>query len=568
MANSSELEDQVMQQEATAQLSRESTSPTAVSDNIERTTGQHQARIINGEKQEVEIHTWNGPDDPDNPFNWSLKYKWFLTVTVCFISILTGLPAGSYGSGNVYMASRFHVQNVPFPNLYWATASWNVGAALFPLVFVPLTENTGRMPGYFVAYIIFEIFLFPSAFAKNFATLVVTRFFGGGASSVSINIVGGSISDVWRGDKARSLPMSLFGFTSVAGIALGPFVGSAIVQIHKPDRGLESPWRWIYYIQIIYNGALIPLFYLILKETRGDVILARRAKKLRKLTGRPVYAESELEKTSVLKLLKISFKRPTKMLVTEPVVTFFTLWISFAWGILFLFFSSVPQTFSVNYGFGIFQTGLIQLAITVGALIGTLINPFQDYLYLQTASRNTERPGKPIPEGRLYTSIPGSILFTGGLFMYGWSSQPHVHWIVPTIGVCIVGLGIYSIYMGVVNYLIDAYEKYAASALSAASLGRNAFGAFLPLASYQLFQNLGFGWAGSLLGFIGLALSVVPVVLVLKGRDIRRRSPFMLEATYDSAESNERRNSWYAVKDRPGPATVAGGPPSATRAEA
>jgi MFS family permease len=33
--------------------------------------------------------------------------------------------------------------------------------------------------------------------------------------------------------------MSLFGFTSVIGIALGPFIGSAIVQIHKDD-----PWRW------------------------------------------------------------------------------------------------------------------------------------------------------------------------------------------------------------------------------------------------------------------------------------------------------------------------------------
>jgi hypothetical protein len=85
-----------------------------------------------------------------NRFNWSTKYKWFLTITVCFISILTGLPAGSYGAGNDYMASRFNVQNEPFPNLYWATCSWNMGAALFPLIFVPLTENTGRMPGYFV----------------------------------------------------------------------------------------------------------------------------------------------------------------------------------------------------------------------------------------------------------------------------------------------------------------------------------------------------------------------------------------------------------------------------------
>jgi MFS family permease len=321
--------------------------------------------------------------------------------------------------------------------------------------------------------------------------------------------------------------------------------------------------RRIYYIQIIYNAALIPVFYIILKETRGDVILKKRAQKLRKETGREIYAESELEKQSVVHLLKISFMRPTKMLLTEPVVIFFTLWISFAWGILFLFFSSVVQTFSASYGFDTFQTGLIQLSITVGALIGTLINPLQDWMYLRTSSKNQERPGKPIPEGRLYTSIPGSLLFTGGLFMYGWSCRSSVHWIVPAIGVCIVGVGIYSIYMGVVNYLTDAYEKYAASALSAASLGRNMFGAFLPLASYSLFQTLGFGWAGSLLGFVGAVLSLVPIVLLIKGRQIRAKSPFMSEATFDAEEADDRKNSLGQRKGTFGPAGVAGGPPGA-----
>ncbi|KAL4982178.1 major facilitator superfamily domain-containing protein [Aspergillus falconensis] len=492
---------------------------------------------ISGEinSTDVEIHTWDGPNDPDNPFNWNKKYKWALTVTVCFISILTGLPAGTYGSGNDWMAEKFHVQNSPFPNLYWATTSWNMGAAFWPLIFVPLTESSGRMPGYFVAYIILIISLFPSAFAPNFATLVVTRFFGGGASSVSINIVGGSISDVWHGEKARSLPMSLFGFTSVVGIALGPFIGSAIVQIHKND-----PWRWIFYIQIIYNAGLLPIFWLILRETRPDVILKRRAAKIRKETGRPVYAQAEINAPSTLRLLQISFKRPTKMLLTEPVVTFFTLWISFAWGILYLFFSSVVQTFGENYGWDTMATGLVQLAISVGAVIGTVFNPVQDWLYLRSSSKNKEKPGKPVPEARLYTSIPGSLLFAAGLFWYGWASQPDVHWIVPTIGIAAAGVGIYSIYMAVVNYLTDAYERYAASALSAASLGRNSFGAFLPLASPQLFSNLGFGWAGTLLGFIGVALSVVPVVLVLKGPAIRRSSPFMRESMWDDdTEENE-----------------------------
>ncbi|KAL4954513.1 major facilitator superfamily domain-containing protein [Aspergillus filifer] len=484
--------------------------------------------------QDVEIHTWDGPNDPENPFNWSAKYKWLLTVTVCFISILTGLPAGTYGSGNDWMEERFHVQNSPFPNLYWATTSWNMGAAFWPLIFVPLTESSGRMPGYFVAYIILIATLFGSAFAQNFATLVVTRFFGGGASSVSINIVGGSISDVWHGEKARSLPMSLFGFTSVVGIALGPMIGSAIVQIKKND-----PWRWIFYVQIIYNAALLPIFWLILRETRPDVILKRRAKKIRKETNRPVYAKAEITAPSTLRLLQISFKRPTRMLTTEPVVIFFTLWISFAWGILYLFFSSVPQTYGQNYGWSTLATGLIQLAISVGAVIGTAFNPVQDWIHMRSASRNKERPGKPIPEARLYSAIPGSVLFAAGLFWYGWASMPDVHWIVPTMGITAAGIGIYSIYMAVVNYLTDAYERYAASALSAASLGRNSFGAFLPLASPQLFSNLGFGWAGTLLGFVGLALSVVPVVLVLKGPAIRRSSRFMSESTWDDDEEKE-----------------------------
>lgn len=523
----------------------------SLSDEAAPTTVEHaalpdqgrQAGAVPGAEKVTEdgkiIHSWYGPDDPENPFNWSPTYKWVLTVTICFVSILTGLPAGSYGAGSSYYASQFNIQETPFDNSIWATVSWNLGAALWPLIFVPLTESQGRMPGYFGAYIVFVAFLFGSAFAQNYATLVVTRFFGGGASSVSINIVGGSIADVWKGDKARSLPMSLFGFTSVAGIALGPFVGSVIVQIHK-----SFPWRWIYYIQIIYNAALIPVFWFILRETRGDVILARRAKKLRKeMPDTPVYAESELNRPSVLSLIKHSFYRPAKMLTTEPVVIFFTLWVSFAWGILFLFFSSVVQTFQSAYNFNTLQTGLVQLAISAGALIATFINPLQDSLYQSSARRNRERPGKPIPEARLYSAVPGSVLFAAGLFWYGWSCRSNVHWIVPTCGIACVGIGIYSIYLGVVNYLTDAYEKYAASALSAASLGRNVFGAFLPLASKPLFTNLGFGWAGSLLGFIGLAMVPIPVVLLSKGEKIRASSPLMSESSYDDEEDEARKSS-------------------------
>ncbi len=162
--------------------------------------------------------------------------------------------------------------------------------------------------------------------------------------------------------------------------------------------------------------AFLPFFYFILKETRGDVILTKRAQRLRKEGRQTAYARAELNKPGVLQSLKSSFMRPTKMLFTEFVVSSFTLWVSFAWGILFLFQTSIPIVFSELYGFNTFQTSLIQLALSCGAVVATIVNPLQDVLYLKSAKRNMERPGKPVPEARLYFAVPGSLLFAAGMF--------------------------------------------------------------------------------------------------------------------------------------------------------
>jgi hypothetical protein len=262
--------------------------------------------------------------------------------------------------------------------------------------------------------------------------------------------------------------MSIFGMTSVVGIALGPFIGGAIQTNQDPLN-----WHWIFWIQLIVCGGLLPVFWFLLRETRGDVILMKKAKKIRKETGRDVYAKAELDKTSILTNVKVSFLRPTKMLVTEFVVISFTLWVSFgksrqlSFRLLAKFQlgdsssssspvspkrsgkseSQPPSYAEVSYGFNTFQTSLIQLALSVGAIIGTIINPFQDRLYLSSGHKNKKQPGKPVPEARLYFSIPGSLLFTAGLFWYGWSSYPHVHFMVPTLAIGLIGLGIYSIYM-------------------------------------------------------------------------------------------------------------------------
>jgi hypothetical protein len=84
----------------------------------------------------------------------------------------------------------------------------------------------------------------------------------------------------------------------------------------------------------------------------------------------------------------------------------------------------------------------------------------------------------------------------------------------------------------VFNYLADSYTIYSSSALAAQSFMRNVFGAGFPLFSIQMNNKLGFDWSMSLLGiailrlvsdsgFIGLALSVTPYVLMFYGPQIR-----------------------------------------------
>jgi hypothetical protein len=40
----------------------------------------HQSKT---EKDGREVIDWDGPDDPENPFNWSKGYKWTVTIAVC-----------------------------------------------------------------------------------------------------------------------------------------------------------------------------------------------------------------------------------------------------------------------------------------------------------------------------------------------------------------------------------------------------------------------------------------------------------------------------------------------------
>lgn len=82
------------------------------------------------------------------------------------------------------------------------------------------------------------------------------------------------------------------------------------------------------------------------------------------------------------------------------------------------------------------------------------------------------------------------------------------------------------IFVAYLNYLVDVYLMYAASAIAANTIARSACGAAAPLFTNQMFSALGVGVGGSLIGGVGALLAVIPFLFYKYGKQIRMKSKF------------------------------------------
>ncbi|TDZ22390.1 Efflux pump atB [Colletotrichum orbiculare MAFF 240422] len=491
---------------------------------------------LNDSSTYTDLHPpWHLNKEFRSPQSWGRWRKLSTLGLLCTATAFSSVVASSYAPAKDALAVEWGVGRIP---ALTGITTFTIGFALTPMILAPISEVWGRKMVFTATGFLFVVCQICCAVAQSFPGLLVARFFAGVGSSTYSSMIGGTISDIY-GPQERNVPMAVFSGGALCGAGLGPLISGFIVQY--------ANWRWVFWYQVIINGLTAIALVIFLPETRANVLLRRKADALNRwyrqqadsiagfrvdidrgqktVISRTVEwkVENDHEPGPLGKMIAASMTLPFVLLFTEPVVFFFSLWAAFSWCILYLTFAAVPLVFTDVYGFDLSSANAIFASTCIASIVATPISIFQER-WLD----GVVHPKIPLdrPERRLYFACLESILLPIGLFLFGWSARENVHWIVPAIGIGVSTLGVFSVYLAVFNYLADSYHGYASSALAAQSFCRNFLGGMFPLVTVQMYTNLGYGPASSLLGGIGLLLTIGPWVLVAFGETIRAKSRF------------------------------------------
>lgn len=205
-----------------------------------------------------------------DPFTWSPWRKRFTVYISCAATMFTAYNAGSYAPPLPAFRAEYGVSELA---ALTGITTFCLGFAIAPMVLAPFSEIMGRYPVFLFAGIVFEAFQIACAFSPNLACMLVARFLVGAGSSVFSSMVGGVITDIYH-QRDRNTAMALFSGGALFGTGLGPLVAGSLAQ--------HRPWRWVFYVQAITSGVLVLVIALFFKESRGSVLLSKKAKALNK----------------------------------------------------------------------------------------------------------------------------------------------------------------------------------------------------------------------------------------------------------------------------------------------
>ncbi|KAL1866237.1 hypothetical protein VTK73DRAFT_4852 [Phialemonium thermophilum] len=471
------------------------------------------SRANRGFGHENTLISWYSEKDPENPQNWSIGKKLWVS------SLLLVYTFAVYVGSSLYTVSEPEIVDVFGVSSTAAAVGLTVyviGYGMGPMLFSPLSEipAVGRNPLYIITFLLFVLLCVPLPLVDSFAGLIVLRFLLGFWGSPCLATAAASYGDIW-GPVELPYWIALWGGGATLAPALGPVIGGFAVR--------AMGWRWSSWELLWLSAPMLLTMSVSLPETSPDTILLRRAKRLRIQTGnRTLRSESEI-KQARMSPREIAFQaliKPWQINVLDPAVLFSTFYTALTYGIYYSFFESFPLVYSDIYGFDIAETGLCFLAVLVGIAIAV---PLLCVYFYFIAPRQFEKMDTVPPEARLLPGLFATFAIPAGLFTF---ASENIHWIVSLCGVTISMVGVFIITQCMFIYLPYTYPKYSGSLFAANGFARSLLAGGAILFARPMFQGLGVSGGVSLLaGFSVLCIFGIYGIYFF-GHVLRRRSRF------------------------------------------
>ncbi|KAI0841941.1 MFS general substrate transporter [Hypoxylon sp. FL0890] len=468
--------------------------------------------------------TWAGLEDPENPKNWSFSKKWGAVFIVSIFTLVSPVSSSMVAPSLTVIGQELDIPQAFEQNI--VLSIFVLAYALGPLVSGPLSELYGRVPVLQLSNLGYFGFNLGCGFARTKGQMIAFRFLSGLGGSAALAIGGGVLGDLFVAEQ-RGRAMSMYSLAPLLGPAIGPIAGAFITE--------NTTWRWAFWATCIADAAVQGAGLLFLRETYAPVLLDRKRLRLAKETGntalRTPYDDASggtRSRTSVWTTLRTAMTRPFRLLATQVIVQCIALYMMYVYGLMYIMLTSFPPLFTdpppAGYGMSIGIGGLNYISLGLGFFLGAQIcAPLQDRMYAYLKRRY----GTGKPEFRVPIMVPGAVLIPVGLLIYGWTAEYKTHWIGPNIGAMLFAAGGIIIFQCLQGFLVDSYQRYAASAVGAATVLRSLAGFGFPLFAPSMYDRLGYGWGNTLMAFLGIAIGwPSPILLWKYGEALRKRSPF------------------------------------------
>ena len=305
--------------------------------------------------------SWDGPDDPANPKNWSTKKRWTATLLVSLFASIYPIGSTMIAPCILTISQELHITSIFLQQLCLSVFLLGIGTG--PLILSPLSEVYGRVPILHAGTCFYFIWNTACGFSKTKEQLIAFRFLSGFGASAALAVGSGVMGDLWKPEE-RGKAIALYVLGPLLAPAFGPIAGAYVAQ--------GASWRWVFWGMSIATVTTQAIAALFMHETFAPRLLSRKVAERKKTTGQGQWhSEYDEPGRTITRLVGRSLIRPFRLLGTHSIIQLLALYVAFFYGVLYIMLFTFPLIWTQKYHQSVGSSSLNYISTGIGYVAGS-----------------------------------------------------------------------------------------------------------------------------------------------------------------------------------------------------